>query len=512
MSKFSWIRRQLFPGRRVLIDVAEARVVDLDVFTEAGLRVVFDAAPVSLWIEDFSGVKALIDEARAAGATSFAGHVATHPSFVDDAIAAIKVLHVNEFTLRLYRASSVDEFVRRSGEVLRGEARIGFTHELAALWEGVHSIETESVNYALDGTPIDVLVRRSGVPGHEDDWSRVLVSVVDISDRKDTERRLALSEARAVAMFEHSPVALMIEDFSAVRVAFDELRASGVRDIRDHLDRHPEFVRECMSLIEMVDVNQRALEIYRAPSKLALISHVNKIFRDKMEVHFRRDIELMWGGTLGQETEGINYTLTGEPIDIHLQWTVLPGHEERWDRALVSITDITARKRVDEYMHYLGTHDTLTGLFNRTYFDEQVRRLQSEPDQLASLLIGDLNGLKQINDLYGHTAGDLLIRRAGEVLIEATEGGDVAARIGGDEFAVLLPGRDEFAVAALAQRIEKLIDVNNRFHDARPLQMAIGCATMQPGITFGEAFKLADRRMYECKAAPVTPVPGVAVA
>ena len=309
-----------------------------------------------------------------------------------------------------------------------------------------------------------------------------------------------VNEAGLRAVFDAAPVSLWIEDFSAIKDRLDALRADGIVDLHRYIDEHPTFVHECLGMIKVVDVNQRTLELYCADSKQQLIDRVEEVFRDAMATHFASDLVLMWAGKPGQETEGVNYTLTGQPIDIHLQWTVLPGHEERWDRALVSITDITARKRSDEYLRYLGTHDTLTGLFNRSHFDEQVRRLPAVGDPIASLLIADLNGLKQINDQFGHSAGDLMIRRAGEVLIAATEDEDIAARIGGDEFAVLLPGRDEAAAAAMVRRIEELVEHNNRSHDGQPLQVAIGSATMRAGTTFGEAFKLADQRMYEHKA------------
>jgi diguanylate cyclase (GGDEF)-like protein len=484
--------------RRVPAEPAELEIENSII--ESEFRLVFDAAPVPLWIDDYSGMHALFADLRRRGVTDLEAHIRAHPSVIDEAVGLIRILDVNTAALRLLKAESVEALIHRSDDVFGTEMRRGFGRELAVLWTGELTIEIETVNVALDGTPVDVLLRRGALPGFENSWERVLVSTMDISERKRQERALALSEARATALFEHSPVSLWIEDFSEVKDQLDGLRAAGVSDIRRHIAEHPEFVQHCMSLIKVVDVNRRTLELYRASSKDELIERLDEVFRGEMRDHFLEDLVQMWAGRPRQEAEGVNYDLTGEPIDIHLQWTVLPGHEERWDRALVSVTDITARKRADAYLRYLGSHDPLTGLFNRSHFDETVKTIQAGGYRVLSVVIADLNGLKQANDDHGHAAGDMLIRRAGEVLSEAVDGGDIAARIGGDEFALLLPGRGEFAVGALVKRIRSLIEVNNRFYRGPTLSIAIGTSTAHDGQPLAKALRLADTRMYGDKA------------
>lgn len=468
--------------------------------SESQFRLVFDAAPVPLWVDDYSGLLRLLDDLRRDGVTDIHAHIRSHPEVIDEAVSLIRILDVNSATLQLLKADSVDELIRRSNDVFAGDMRRKFGTELAVLWGGELTIEIETVNIALDGTPIDVLLRRGALPGFESSWERVLVSTTDISERKRQERLLELSEARATALFEYSPVSLWIEDFSAVKDQLERLRAAGVSDIRWHIAEHPDFVQQCISLITVVDVNRRTLDLYRASSKAELIERLDEVFRDEMQAHFLEDLVRMWAGHPGQEAEGINYSLTGEPIDIHLQWTVMPGHEARWDRALVSVTDITARKRADAYMRYLGSHDPLTGMFNRAHFDEVAKSIQANGYRLMSVLIADLNGLKQANDEHGHAVGDALIRRAGQVLLEATDEGDIAARIGGDEFALLLPQRDAQAAAELVKRIKTLVEVNNRFFEGPQLSMAIGTATADHGWPLSDVLKMADDRMYKDKA------------
>jgi diguanylate cyclase (GGDEF)-like protein len=459
----------------------------------------YDAAPVSLWIEDFSALKALLDGLRADGVTDFEQHLAQHPSLVDEAMAAMRVLDVNQTTLRMFKAASKEELLARMGEVLRGDMRESFREELIAMWHGDVAMEIESVNYALDGTPVDILLRRGVLPGHEATWARVLISIIDISDRRRGERELAASQQHASGLFEHSPVSLWLEDYSAIRDALEAIRASGVTDLAAHLLDHPGVIEEMTRSITVVDVNARTLELFRARDKADLFGRLDEVFGDGVQPHFADELVSMWNGDLRHERESVNYTLSGEPIDIHLEWSVLPGHEHTWDRVLVSIVDITVRKRAEAYMQYLGTHDSLTGLYNRAFFDSTLSTLVAEHEGPVTVVVADLNGLKAVNDTHGHAAGDTLIRRAGEALKAASHSDDVLARIGGDEFALLLPGKVEHDGTDLLKRIRKVVEVNNQFYQGPRLTISLGAATAATASDVADAYKVADRRMYADK-------------
>jgi diguanylate cyclase (GGDEF)-like protein len=111
----------------------------------------------------------------------------------------------------------------------------------------------------------------------------------------------------------------------------------------------------------------------------------------------------------------------------------------------------------------------------------------------------DLNGLKDANDRLGHAAGDALLRRVGEVLTKAVDAPRHAARIGGDEFALLLPATDERQTEGIMETVDKLVELNNQFYSASPLSLSMGAATAQPGERLEDAAKRADAEMYEAK-------------
>ena len=113
----------------------------------------------------------------------------------------------------------------------------------------------------------------------------------------------------------------------------------------------------------------------------------------------------------------------------------------------------------------------------------------------------DVNGLKAVNDQLGHAAGDALLRRAGEVLGKAVEKPFQAARIGGDEFMVLLPGTDERGGETVMDSIRQLLEVNNQFYSGMPLSFAMGAATSQDGERLEAMLQRADAVMYAEKRA-----------
>jgi diguanylate cyclase (GGDEF)-like protein len=459
----------------------------------------FELAPVSLWLEDYSGLKALFNEWRAAGVDDFFEHIAQRPDLILACTKQLKVLKVNQRTLTMFAADSQEQLVDNLIQVFRDDMMSHVTHELAQLWDGELSFSNQTINYALDGRRMDIQVSVQILPGHEKDWGRVLVSLEDITARVLSTKRLALSEQYARDLFEHSPVSLWVEDFSVVKRLMDEVRERGISDFRTFLNVHPEFVTRCMHEIQVFDVNQQTLRMFAAPDKVTLFNRIGEIFRDEMHDSFAEQLNDLWLGIIVQQREVVNYSLDGSLINIHMQFSVLAGHEQSWDQVLISLVDITARKKAEAYMEYLGKHDTLTKLRNRTFYVEELNRLSRKGPWPLAILAIDLNGLKIVNDEQGHAAGDEILRRAGEILAESVEGTSCAARIGGDEFIVLIPGGDENSALMLKERIMSVLELNNQFYPGHTLSMSMGIACCHAGHQLEACINAADRNMYEEK-------------
>ncbi len=171
------------------------------------------------------------------------------------------------------------------------------------------------------------------------------------------------------------------------------------------------------------------------------------------------------------------------------------------DRVAGMMMDITEQREAEARLQYLSTHDALTGAYNRGYFDEELARLGRGRRFPVSVIIVDVNGLKGVNDGEGHAAGDQVLRCAYEVLRGAVRGEDVVARIGGDEFGVLLPETDERAAIQAVARMYDRLDKHNRLPGHRTVSMAIGAATAAPHEPLADAVRSADARMYEQKKA-----------
>ena len=466
----------------------------------ADFEQLFESAPISLWLEDYSALKTLFEQWREQGVTDLGAFLRASPGRLAQCSACLKVIKVNQKTLQVFAASSQQQLLSRLAEVFRDDMFDNMVNELSHLWRGELEFGNQTVNYGLDGRRIDVQIQVRVLQGHEADWSRVMVSLQDITPQVQAQLELQRSERYARDLFEHSPVSLWVEDFSGVKILLDEARAKGIQDFRVFLSVHPDFVTRCMEKIRVIDVNQQTLKMFAARSKDELLSKLGSVFRGEMHTSFAEQLQDLWNGKLTQQREVINYSLTGDVINIHLQFSVLQSHEAHWEQVLISLVDITARKKAEAYLEYLGKHDSLTGLGNRAFYVEELNRLSRKGPWPLSLLAIDLNSLKGVNDNQGHAAGDALLRRAGEVLASATNGQTVCtARIGGDEFVVLLPGTDERGAQSLKARIQSMTDLNNQFYPGQRLSMAIGIGLCQgPGLV-DAALNQADQDMFAAK-------------
>lgn len=173
---------------------------------------------------------------------------------------------------------------------------------------------------------------------------------------------------------------------------------------------------------------------------------------------------------------------------------------------LVGISrDVTERERASEHLRYLGYHDMLTGLYNRNYFEnfgDISNSILEEPqeERIVGLITCDIDGLKLVNDAMGHDAGDERLKRAAMLMKQAVGSYGALARIGGDEFAAIIPDATSQILNTIIKSIHELLRDFNQDSNLIPLNIAIGQALGDLSkIDFNKLFKEADNAMYRDK-------------
>lgn len=157
--------------------------------------------------------------------------------------------------------------------------------------------------------------------------------------------------------------------------------------------------------------------------------------------------------------------------------------------------DITERKRIEHELLHLSTHDALTGVYNRHYFRTEMERVSGSLLYPVAIIMIDLDNLKKVNDSLGHKAGDAYIQRAANLLRSCFRNQDIIARIGGDEFAIMLPQTDEPVLKSLLADLKAGIR-----KQGEPLfNMSTGFALGTNGNNLDDVMQQADIRMYREK-------------
>ncbi len=170
------------------------------------------------------------------------------------------------------------------------------------------------------------------------------------------------------------------------------------------------------------------------------------------------------------------------------------------DTVVVISRDITEEKVYQDQLKKLSMHDQLTGLYNRAYFEEEINRYTDSRDYPITVISADLDGLKLVNDTMGHVTGDDLLVACAGVMIESLRSSDIIARIGGDEFAALLPRTDQKDGEEIVSRIKEKIEIYNLSNSELPLNISLGVATAKDrNKNLTELMKEADDLMYRDK-------------
>lgn len=174
--------------------------------------------------------------------------------------------------------------------------------------------------------------------------------------------------------------------------------------------------------------------------------------------------------------------------------------------SLSIIRDMTEWNQLQERLNYLSFHDSVTGLYNRNFFEEELGRLAKARDVSLGIIVCDINNLKRINDTLGHQQGDELIKKAARILKNSFRPDDIVARIGGDEFAILVTQGKKEMIEDCIKRIKRGMNEGSYDYEAENrviprVSMAIGYAmSSEHSLDIKELFKKADDHMYMEKA------------
>ena len=185
----------------------------------------------------------------------------------------------------------------------------------------------------------------------------------------------------------------------------------------------------------------------------------------------------------------------------HLEDSAAPIRDDKGALAGVVLVfrDITEKKEQRKKIEYMSFHDSLTGLYNRRFFEEELRRIDTERNLPISILMGDVNSLKLTNDIFGHAFGDMLLERIAEVMRSVCRADDIIARWGGDEFVLLLPKTSREEAGRIAKRIKA--EVSSQQIRAIRGSISIGCdAKENASEDIMQILGGAETEMYSAKA------------
>jgi diguanylate cyclase (GGDEF)-like protein/PAS domain S-box-containing protein len=190
------------------------------------------------------------------------------------------------------------------------------------------------------------------------------------------------------------------------------------------------------------------------------IESVFKIVNEYTREEVRSPIELVF------ETEDIiqlaNHTLliSKDGSESAIEDTAAPIKDKSGQitGCILVFRDFSEKMGRQKHIEFLSFHDQLTGLYNRRFFEEEMERIDKKRNLPLTIVYADVNGLKTINDAFGHDRGDQLIQMVADILKKACRADDIIARVGGDEFIVLLPHTDTLAASSLVSRIKEKLD------------------------------------------------------
>lgn len=298
----------------------------------------------------------------------------------------------------------------------------------------------------------------------------------------------------------------MIEDITERVEALQNLRESE-RSKAVFLSQFPGLAYRCKYdsdwTMEVVSDGCYALTGYKPES---LLNNRDLSFNDLISPHYHEILWNEWKNVLAQRSN-FKYEYEITTASGECKWVIELGQGIYNDKGEVEalegvVIDITEQKKREAQIQYMSDHDYLTSLHNRRYFEQEAHRLDKPKYLPLSIIVADINGLRLINDAFGYLEGDKLIRTVSEILKKCARETDIVARVGGDEFCILLPNTDNSCAQQIAEKIKMAYIEYNISHRDKPydniLSIGFGTKNTTEG-SFAQVIKEAEATLRNRK-------------
>jgi PAS domain S-box-containing protein len=357
---------------------------------------------------------------------------------------------INRKMLDMLSLANIDGPNRISLFDYPGMAESGIVADIQQCIAQMNPVIAERPYCNPQGACIHMRCYLSPVPGRGGAVDGVMAIVEDNTDLKRTEEALRESEKRYRRLFQSAPIALIEWDVSHLKAYLEKLRASEISDFRQYLERHPQEVHHCWSLIKTVDHNQAFLNLMGvadspAPSGAFIPTDAKGFLKMAREI-----ILVAAAGNTADEREETIITATGEPKIVLGQSLVVSGREDTQIRVAIALVDISQRKKAEAALRESeqrfrdqAFRDGLTGLFNQRYLYQALAKWIEQAQTTGtpiSLIFLDLDHFKKIVDTHGHINGSRAIRQVAHTIENCLQEPAFAVAWAGDEFVVVLPG------------------------------------------------------------------------
>ncbi|HSW36271.1 MAG TPA: HD domain-containing phosphohydrolase [Candidatus Limnocylindrales bacterium] len=282
------------------------------------------------------------------------------------------------------------------------------------------------------------------------------------------------------------------EDITEQKVALEALRESEVLS-RSIVSAIPDTTIRCSGDGRLLDIWANDMGTLHKPVNEQLGKMITEILP---EAAAEKIVAAIKNTLLEKKLHKCEYTLSTPTGEYEFEARMV---ELRENEVLALIRDVTEQKITEKQLKNLSMHDPLTEIYNRAYFEEELHRLDGGREYPVTIISADIDGLKLVNDTQGHAGGDKLLLTCARVLKHPLRKNDVLARVGGDEFAIILPNTDFEMGIVIMERIKVALNHHNDQHPDVLLNVSFGLSTSMSGQSLNDVLKAADAQMYKNK-------------